>query len=109
MAGFGQPLRIMGEVTIRQRQPAAQSTNLILTRDNPRQARQFLMARQRRKKQTRLVQSHLVVSLERSVKARTRPPVSDGEMVFSSTKITPPCFRSSSTQALSNGGIVVRS
>ena len=35
--------------------------------------------------------------------------VSDGEMVFSSTKTTPPCFRSSSAQALSNGGIVLRS
>jgi hypothetical protein len=67
------------------------------------------MARQRRKKQTRLVQSHLAVFLERSLKARTRPPVSDGEMVFSSTKITPPCFRSSSPQALSNGGMVLRS
>jgi hypothetical protein len=67
------------------------------------------MVGQRRKKQTRLVQSHLPVFLKRLLKALTRPPVSDGDMVFSSTKITPPCFRSSSAQALSNGGIVLRS
>ncbi len=69
----------------------------------------ILMVPQRRRKQTRLVQSHFAVFLERLLKARTRPPVSAGEMVFSSTKITPPCFRSSSAQALSNGGIVLRS
>src|SRR5580704_17150538 len=67
------------------------------------------MVGQRCKKQTRLVQSHLAVFLKRLLKARTRPPVSDGDMVFSSTKITPPCFRSSSAQALSNMGIVLRS
>jgi len=64
---------------------------------------------QRRKKQTRSVQSHFAVSLKRLLKARTRPPISAGEIVFSSTKITPPCFRSSSPQALSSGGIVLRS
>ncbi|MGO9072913.1 MAG: hypothetical protein ACLQEI_01880, partial [Terriglobales bacterium] len=32
-----------------------------------------------------------------------------GEIVFSSTKITPPCVRSSSAQVLSRGGIVLRS
>src|SRR5215510_4517934 len=62
-----------------------------------------------RKKQTRLVQSHFEVFFERLSKARMSPPVSDGEMVFSSTKITPPCFRSSSAQTLSSGGIVLRS
>src|SRR5437773_11805967 len=67
------------------------------------------MARQRRKKHTRLVHSQFAVFLERLLKARTRPPVSDGEMVFSSTKITPPCSRSSSAQAFSKGGIVLRS
>ena len=54
-------------------------------------------------------ESHLAVFLKRLLKARTRPPVSDGDMVFSSTKIAPPCFRSSSDQALSNAGIVLRS
>jgi len=59
---------------------------------------------QRRKKQTRLIQSHLAVFLARSLKARTMPPVSDGEMVFSSTKITPPCFRSSSPAGFKQRG-----
>src|SRR5439155_10698935 len=66
------------------------------------------MARQRRKKHTRLVHSQFALFLERLLKARTRPPVSDGEMVFSSTKIIPPCSRSSSAQAFSKGGIVLR-
>ena len=63
----------------------------------------------RRKKQTRSVQSHLPVSLTNWISARTRPPMSAGEMVFSSTKITPPCFRPSSAHVLSSGGMVLRS
>src|SRR6267154_5006018 len=84
--------RFTAAVSVRQRQaqPSMNATTLML--------------RQRRKKQTRLVRSHFAVFLESSLKARTRPPISDGEMVDSSTRITPPCFRSSSAHALSNGG-----
>src|ERR1700756_697573 len=63
----------------------------------------------RRKKQIRSVQSHFAVFRERSVRLRMRPPASDGEMVLSSTKITPPCFRCCSTQVLSSRGIGLRS
>jgi len=41
--------------------------------------------------------------------ARVSPAMSACEMVFSSTKITPPWDRSSSAQSFSNGGIVLRS
>src|SRR6185437_3220182 len=69
-----------------------------------------LVARpQRRRKQTRFVQSHFPVSFDSLVKARTKPPISAGEMLFSSTKMTPPCSRPSSAQALRSRGIVLRS
>src|SRR5579864_4599591 len=63
----------------------------------------------RPKKYTRSIQSHFPVSLNNCNNARTRPPMSAGEIVFSSTKTTPPCRRPSSAQILSNGGIVLRS
>src|SRR6516162_1914096 len=64
---------------------------------------------QRRNKQTRFVQSHFEAFRDRLLKPRIRPPLSEGEMVFSSTKITPPCLRPSSPQVLRSGGIVLRS
>src|SRR5580704_2526755 len=62
-----------------------------------------------RKKYTWLVQSISPASPAREIRARTSPPMSAGEIVFSSTKITPPWGRSSSAQSFSNGGIVLRS
>src|SRR5271166_1911161 len=63
----------------------------------------------RRKKHTRSVHSHLRVSLNRCSNAPTNPPMSAGEMVFSSTKMTPPCLRPASAQVFSNSGMVRRS
>lgn len=57
----------------------------------------------------RFVQFHFAVSLARFARALTWPPMSPGEMVFSSMKMTPPWLRCSSAQALSSGGIVLRS
>ena|ERR1700719_4044860 len=65
-------------------------------------------AAQRRRKQTRLVQSHFAVFLKRSLKAHTRSPVFDGRMVFR-PKSRRRAFFSSSTQIFSRGGIVLRS
>src|SRR6516164_2789979 len=59
----------------------------------------------RSRKQTRLVQSHFPVPITRFERARTWPPMSAGEIVFSSTKVTPPWFRPASAQVLSSGGI----
>src|SRR5258708_30768935 len=62
-----------------------------------------------RKKYTWLVQSIFPASSASEIRARTSPPMSAGEIVFSSTKITPPCDRSSSAQSFRNGGIVLPS
>src|SRR5690348_12504502 len=61
------------------------------------------------KKQIRSLQSHFTVLSQRALRTRTRVPTSDGGIVFSSTKINPPCLLPSSAQVLSNGGIVLRS
>src|ERR1035437_7273759 len=47
---------------------------------------------QRRRKQILLVQSQFPVSLASLVRAQTKPPISAVEIVFSSTKTTPPCI-----------------
>jgi hypothetical protein len=59
---------------------------------------QFCTQRQRHRKEIRFVQSHFPISFDSLVSAQTRPPISVREMVFSSTKTTTPCFRSSSAQ-----------
>src|SRR6185312_12881891 len=61
------------------------------------------------RKQTRSVQSHFARSRHSLLNARARVPTSDGGILFSSTKITPPCRRFSSAHVLSNGGMVLRS
>jgi hypothetical protein len=73
--------------------------------------RTIVLRRQRplRKKYTWFVQSISPASPASAIRARTSPPMSAGEIVFSSTKITLPWDRSASTQSFSNGGIVLRS
>ena len=62
-----------------------------------------------RKKYTWLVQSIPPALSASEIRARTSPPISAGEIVFSSTNITPPWDRPSSAQSFNNGGIVLRS
>src|ERR1035438_5288057 len=89
------------------RRPACGSSFAILAMNHRTRPRGD--GHQRRRKQILLVQSQFPVSLDSLVKAQTKPPISAGEIVFSSTKTTPPCVRPSSAQFLSRGGIVLRS
>lgn len=54
----------------------------------------------------RLAHSHFPATFARSINENTNPPISAGEIVFSSTKITLPCDRPSSAQNSRNGGMV---
>jgi hypothetical protein len=101
-----------GHQSVGSSDPAAENARGMIHRPPPLQKTQrWATRRQRplRKKYTWLVQSIPPASSTSEIRARTSPPMSAGEIVFSSTNITPPWDRSSSAQSFNNGGIILRS
>ena len=76
---------------VRKRHRSANPALSVMTHPRPAvNATKLTRELQRRRKQTRLVQSQRPVSSTRVSTARTKPPISCGARVFSSTNITPP-------------------